>query len=140
MGRKFCFVCAAMFLLALSYNFGSTAAHAQMGTVRVVGDALVVTGSGVYQLQSNAWHPVGAPPIPASEIAWAVAGNGGFLAIVITMSGDGWVRGDAASGWVNFGPAPGIAPTSVTPQSWGQVKARYHATPGMTVKPGTDNK
>src|SRR5205823_3959878 len=31
-------------------------------------------------------------------------------------------------------------PTSARHESWGQVKARYRSTPGMTVTPGADNR
>jgi hypothetical protein len=34
----------------------------------------------------------------------------------------------------------GGGPTPALHQSWGQVKARYHATPGMTVTPGANDK
>jgi hypothetical protein len=34
----------------------------------------------------------------------------------------------------------GSGPTPTLRESWGQVKARYHAAPGMTVTPGADNR
>jgi hypothetical protein len=45
-----------------------------------------------------------------------------------------------ASIWVLAGNVFGSGPTPALHESWGQVKARYQNTPGMTVTPGADNK
>ena len=61
---------------------------------------------------------------------------------VVTANGDLYWSPDAVHGSAyhlvnnafSGGPVPGLH------ESWGQVKARYHSTPGMTVTPGADNR
>ena len=70
MARKFFYVCAGMFLLALSYHFGASTATAQSPGNPVVAtfgsNAMVVTANGdVY------WNRSGQPIGPV----WSLAGN-----------------------------------------------------------------
>ena len=107
MARKFFFVCAGMFLLALSYYFGASTATAQQGT----------------------------PVVGFTE--------SGFTFFVLTPNGDVYRR--EYDPWSNAGPTYvgnfwSGAPTPALHQSWGQVKARYRATPGITVVPGSDSR
>jgi hypothetical protein len=110
MPRKFFLVAAGMFLLALSYHFGASTATAQ------------------------------APGNPIVAATSANNGAGYFLPLVLTANGDVYRSTDAGSTWSLVGNVAGGAPTPALHESWGQVKARYHATPGMTVRPGADNR
>jgi hypothetical protein len=104
MFRKFFYICAGMFLLALSYHFGASTAVAQAPSNPVVaslGSVMVVTANG--------------------DVYHAVDTNGtGPWTLVSNVFGGG--------------------PTPALHQSWGQVKARYQNTPGMTATPGSDNR
>jgi hypothetical protein len=103
MARKFFYVCAGMFLLALSYHFGAETAGAQVPNNPVVASlasSMVVTANG------DVYHAVdtnGTGP-------WSLVSN------------------------VFSSPTPALH------ESWGQVKARYRSTPGVTVTPGSDNR
>jgi hypothetical protein len=58
-------------------------------------------------------------------------------------NGDCYYHGDAFGQTPNAWNYEGNLFGGATPtlhQSWGQVKARYHATPGMTVTPGADKR
>jgi hypothetical protein len=72
-----------------------------------------------------------------------VAMSSGVQAVV-TANGDVYLGGGGGgSGWTNWALVSnvfGAGPTPALHESWGQVKARYHATPGMTVTPGADNR
>ena len=110
MARKFFYVCAGMLMLALSFHLGANTAAAQLGN----------GASGVMFM-----------------------GNGGVT--VMTTSGDTYWR-EVDGNRKYFGPLANLgnfwsgAPTPALHESWGQVKARYRSTPGMTVTPGSDNK
>ena len=110
MARKFFYVCAGMLMLALSYHFGASTATAQQGTSVV----------GAFSL-----------------------GNGGPI-VVLTPNGDVFYRhingGLESNALVSLGNFWGGGPTPALHETWGQVKARYRATPGMTVTPGADDR
>src|SRR6185369_9610968 len=111
MPRRFFFVAAGLFLLALAYQLGVTSATAQAPGTRVIGDYLVESGGAIYQLTGAfGWQPRTGPPVAVSEIAWAAVGNGSSLSMAITTSGEGWIQADGATGWVSFGPVPGATP------------------------------
>ena len=69
-----------------------------------------ITASGeTWRLNNLSWRweriPKFDPPVPVSEIAFFDADvNGAFL--IVTTSGDGWVREGAAEPWVNSGSRP----------------------------------
>ena len=105
MARKFFYVCAGTFLLALSYHFGASTATAQAPSNSVValyGNAVATANGDVYE-GSNYLNGV---PATWTKVSNVFAG----------------------------GPVPALH------ESWGQVKARYRSTPGMTVTPGSDNR
>lgn len=110
MARKFFLVAAGMFLLALSYHFGASTATAQAGSS---GFAIAVDGGTFY---------------------------------VMTPNGDVYSRVTTGTSWRPENPLASLgnfwsgSPTPALHESWGQVKARYRSTPGMTVTPGADNR
>ena len=74
-----------------------------------------------------------------------VASFGGGFAGVVTANGDVYLGGGGANGgvWTNWSPVANVfsgGPTPALHESWGQVKARYRSTPGMTVTPGADSR
>ena len=111
MARKFFYVCAGMLMLALSYHFGANTAAAQ-----APGNACVGFAFGV------------STPFGGTEVV--LTANGDVYASSVGNSTQ-WVRIDN----VFSGP-----PTPALHESWGQVKARYHNTPGMTVTPGGNDR
>jgi hypothetical protein len=83
MARKFFYICAGMFLLALSYHLGATGAQAQAsGNTIVAGDQVVAyTANGDAYLNTAAtsttgpWRRVGnvftgGGPVPATQESW----------------------------------------------------------------------
>jgi hypothetical protein len=105
MARKFFYICAGMFLLALSYHFGASTAVAQ------------------------------APSNP-------VVATWGSALIVFTANGDVYMSasGTSSGPWVHESNVFTGGPTPALHESWGQVKARYQNTPGVTVTPGANDK
>jgi hypothetical protein len=57
---------------------------------------------------------------------------------VYTANGDAYLQ-SANGTWAPAGNVFG-GPTPALHQSWGQVKARYQNTPGMTVTPGANDR
>jgi hypothetical protein len=111
MARKFFYVCAGMFLLALSYHFGAATAIAQ---------------------------GPGNPVVAAGEMTFSNSTSN----FVITSSGELYTTASNSPGtsWVHLGNVFAGGPTPAVHESWGQVKARYQNTPGMTVTPGAGNR
>ena len=147
MARKFFYVCAGMFLLALSYHFGASSAGAQGSGLGLVckldgtdmyGTQSYCSPSGdIYQYWNGHWaktsNVFGGTPGARIVVSYgsgvALASNGE----VFTSELKGWTP------WTSLGfPAGGPVPS--LHESWGQVKARYRNTPGMTVTPGADNQ
>ena len=124
--KAFFFICAGIFLLALSYHLGAQSAAAQAGgQYRVVGwgdKMFVVSGGTLYALWGGGgragwvvWST--NAPVSDSEIAYYDGGR------IVTTSGDGWAYAGTA-GWVNCGAVPG-SPTPAQRISIGQLKAKY---------------
>jgi hypothetical protein len=108
MARKFFYICAGMFLLALSYHLGASTANAQLGSA-VAGVAtfggqgvMVVTASG------ETYFRVCSDPFSGYTASFVDVGN--------FWSG---------------------SPTPAQHESWGQLKSRY-APNGGTVSKGAD--
>ena len=82
MARKFFYVCAGMFLLALSYHFGASTATAQAPSnpvaVALDGNTVVTTNGDVYATLNHSapgsWSLVsnvfGGGPTPAVRESW----------------------------------------------------------------------
>lgn len=138
MARRFFYIAAGMLMLALAYQFGASTAGAQALQFRVLDPTLMyieTAGQVYYWDGSGTWRtPSGTlPPVPTSTL---VAGHQPYMASDGTL----WYVGP--NGWTGA-PLPG-GPIPTLRSTWGQVKARYHATPaatpGMTVTPGADNR
>jgi hypothetical protein len=157
MARKFFYICAGMFMLALCYEFGASTVGAQVGGGQIVGLSeapesrmlLAITRDGqLYELGANSlWSP-GVNVLSEAGVGGEVVGilshpacfeNGQCGSYVITSTGDVCFRPYDGATWVARGNVLG-GPVPVLHQSWSQVKARYRSTPGMTVTPGSDNK
>jgi hypothetical protein len=106
MARKFFYICAGMFLLALSFHLGFTTASAQAP---------------------------GNPVVSGIQIPFVVTANGDVYA-------GGGGSGNDWHNWAFVANVFGGGPTPALHESWGQVKARYHAAPGMTVTPGSQDR
>jgi hypothetical protein len=155
MASKFFFVCAGMLMLALSYHFGASTAGAQVGGSQIVGledetcheQLLAISRDGeLYRLErgSNVWSSsvnVLAEAGVGGEVVDIVARNTSDQPglYVVTSAGDLCFQPRCGGPWVARGNVFG-GPVPTLHESWGQVKARYHATPGMTVTPGADNR
>jgi hypothetical protein len=76
---------------------------------------------------------------PGNPVVAASSGD----PIVYTANGDAYHFNGSSSGapaWVLIGNVFNGGPTPALHESWGQVKARYRSTPGMTVTPGSDKR
>jgi hypothetical protein len=109
MARKFCYICAGMLMLALSYHFGASTAVAQ------------------------------APSNGLVEVTY-IGGIGSSPYLAATVNGDVYTAANSSGPWLHVGNVFSGGPTPALHQSWGQVKARYQNTPGVTVTPGADNR
>jgi hypothetical protein len=122
--RKFFYVSAGLFLLALSYHLGATGARAQTagGVERVAfdGHALAVVNHRLFRLNlANPPSLEDLGPLPAAPRAVACGNTG-----VVLEDGSVW-ECDGPHTWRNFGTLPLSGPTPAQQQSWGQLKARY---------------
>jgi len=152
MARKFFYVCAGLFLLALVFHLGQSSARAQSG-VLIEGAAMDmeqnpftfpprasgVVGRTFYLFyHDGAVGPQGAP-VPGTEPVIATEPN---FERVMLANGD--IYQMSGSSWTFIGNLLGTPPTAALRQSWGQLKSRYHAaptvTPGMTVTPGANDR
>src|SRR5688572_25515769 len=95
MAKKFFFVCAGIFLLALTYHLGARSAGAQ--------------GPG---------NPVVAATVANGSAPVAITANGDSYAASYSSTIGTWQ-------WYHTGNAFSNLPTGTTQQSWGQVKDRY---------------
>src|SRR5689334_9878936 len=118
--RAFFYVCAAIMCLAVAYHLGARSAVAQSGSFRVLGfPKAAVVNETIYLWDGNSqrWMtPSSAPPVPASSL---IAGDGGTY---IASDGTLWYTPQPNS-WAGV-PLP-ANPTHATPQTMGQLKARY---------------
>jgi hypothetical protein len=140
MARRFFYIAAGVLLLALSYHLGAGTASGQGFVVRPLWLSNVFANGSVYYLESGnlplGWKLLSGadlPPVPPASLVSFSSSNG----IAITDAGEGWAR--LGGEWQSLGFIPG-APTPALHQSWGQVKARYQNTPGMTVTPGANDR
>ncbi len=135
MAKKFFYVCAGLFLLALSYHLGASSATAQGGTV-VEGAALQLVpgtpeGNRASACVNRIWRwmrPGGVPqefPVPVPGTSRIVATDA--WQNVLLENGDWYLY--SGSGWVYQGSIAGGAPTPAQRATFGQVKARYAPSP-----------
>ncbi|MCC6650498.1 MAG: hypothetical protein IT348_05050 [Candidatus Eisenbacteria bacterium] len=138
MAKKFFYVCAGIFLLALSYHFGANTATAQgagnsivgglqgnagVAVVTTDGDVIAVGGStgdvrSPWSFVSNvfAGTSVGTPDNPVTG-CWAGA-SGNF---VVTARGDIFQASGLGGPWIHSNV--GSAPISTSKTTFGAVKA-----------------
>ena len=112
MARKFFYVCAGMFLLALAYHLGAGTAAAQFG--QVVSGVADTPGYGMI-----------------------IVTNNGDTFIRLYNSG-GAANGYSASPPISMGNFWSGGPTPALHESWGQLKSRYAPSHGPTSQPPTD--
>lgn len=129
--RALFYVCAGIFLFALSYHLGAHNAGAQSGSIRWVGDNYVVANGTLWQCDVNSgWRLAFANcdtrpvPIPADAIAgaWGTCNSDGGAGI-ISFGGDAWIYAGNLGGWVHVGVVPGGA--AAVHNTLGQLKDRY---------------
>jgi len=134
MAKKFFYVCAGLFLLALTYQLGARIAAAQAPSNPVAAmsgtypNQWVVTANGnVYYWSGSCWRqpdcrnvfgtPNASNPVVAMSgeypNQWVVTANGD----VYYWSGSCWTQPSCRN---VFG-----TPTASTPTTWGQVKSTY---------------
>ena len=132
MARKFFYICAGIFILALSYHLGASSAVAQgmgLGLVcRLTGTDMYSTesfctpGGDVYQYWNGHWSKTsnvfgGAPggrTVVSYDSGVALASNGQVFVSPLLGYGP-W----SSRGFPVGGPVPALQ------ESWGQLKDRY---------------
>jgi hypothetical protein len=123
--RKFFYVCAGLFLLALSYHLGAAGAHAQAtGGVECVsyteGRGIAVVNHRFYEVAlTNPPTFMDFGPLPAAARAVACGDHG-----VVLEDGTVWACLNP-NVWQGFGTLPLSGPVPTQQESWGQLKARY---------------
>jgi hypothetical protein len=127
--KAFFYVCAGLFLLALSYHLGARSARAQVGgSVEAAGVANgfnAVVGRTLYTM-SFSGSPLARPPVPGSDPIVAADGNESGNQVLLA-SGDAYFFKPTGTpgGWVFQGNLFG-APTPAERTTFGNLKARYH--------------
>ena len=125
--RAFFFVCAGLFLLALSYHLGARSAGAQV-SITAAGAALgfnAAVGRTVYTL-SFGGSPVVRPPVPGTDAIVAVDGNGSGNTVLLA-NGDGYAfnPNSTPGGWILQGNIFSGGPTSAQRETFGSLKVKY---------------
>jgi len=153
MARKFFYVCAGMFLLALAYQLRVTNARGQAaGVVVAVFDpglgSYVVDASGAVYFTLYGSNLAPAPhwsfrgtissssPIVHIEGAGTTS-TGQDVEHAFASNGDFFVSSDGGRTWSRHGNAFGAA-TPTAQQSWGQLKSRYAPSHAPTSQTPTD--
>ncbi len=135
--KAFFFLCAGVFLLALSYHLGARSAGAQGGSIIAVGQVLGgsngsnsvgVVGRTLYGRHEGTNGGVSTAPVPGTESIVAVSADFGYLngprfyALLANGDCQDWTP---SGGWILEGNVLGNSPVGATRASWGQLKARY---------------
>jgi len=136
MARRFFYVCAGLFLLALSYQLGASTATAQAGNPSIVGVAWRLTDGHAYAAASDGsvyatpgycagWTRVGQ--LPAGETPTEVLdGDVGGSMDVMCASGNVYTVTGAIPN-ISLVLCSSIygSPSPAARATWGQLKARY---------------
>ncbi len=127
--RAFFYVCAGIFLLALSYHLGATNARGQVG-----GTGWFISGvSGgipwVTTASGDVWRYVpGNGWLSSPNIFGGASSGQTIVALVpgeaVTSTGEVWYGTVNGAPWANAG-APPLGPTPAALPTWGQLKAQY---------------
>ena len=129
--RAFFFVCAGIFLLALTYHLGAKNAGAQGGMFEGArcggGTWTAAVNRVLWVLDSEGLHQAG-PPIPGTSSV--VATDGGWYGgttggSAVLASGDCYYLSPGGSDWQLCGNLLGGNPTPAQSISIGQLKAKY---------------
>ena len=131
MSKKFFYVCAGIFLLALSFHLGAASALGQSGRRLLRGGATYACGvddSGtIWAVQQNGLCPSGPiqPPKPGTIVDVAIYATNGcdFEGVVLYEDGDVY-RYDSGT-WTLTANVFAGGPTAAHSSTWGQVKDRY---------------
>lgn len=138
MAKKFFYVCAGLFLLALSYHLGARMATAQSGGLAFFGSssrsntAVAIYPNGDVYFSDPGWAG-GAWTLGSNVFGGAANGR----TVVQVDGGEGSTAAVASTGeifhtsmggglgavWTNHGVPPGGA-TGAVPSSWGALKVR----------------
>jgi hypothetical protein len=129
--RKFFYVCAGAFLLALSYHLGASSATAQSSQIDAgkvfysgLGNgwrASGVVGRIFYTMVDNGSSTTLSPAIPGTQPILDTDPMGRAV-----LLGDGEVLEYTGSGWAAIGSIfPG--PVPAMQESWGKLKSRFAA-------------
>lgn len=132
LAKRFFYVCAGLFLFALSYHLGakSATAQAQGRILPASGSGNVVTSTGdVYQKlffdDGGSWYYQGRVQTPSPPVFLAQTGsrNGEYFFQVYCENGDIYELSGGISTFVEniFGGSP----TTLRSRTWGKVKADY---------------
>jgi hypothetical protein len=153
--KRFFYASVAVLMLAIAFHIGASTAHSQAGGTIVDADdpgggSWVVTSSGtvyfsIYGSQNPSaphWTPLGTIPATAPIVRIQDAGtdaSGNSNVHAFDASGNFYVSTNNGGTWARRGNVFGV-PVPALQRSWGQVKALYHPTPGMTVTPGANDR
>jgi hypothetical protein len=140
MARKFFYICAGMFLLALAYQLGVTNARGQAGGVVV---AVTDPGQGSYVVDASGavyftLYGSNLAPAPHWSLRGTISSSSPIVHIegagttstgqdvehAFASNGDFFVSSDGGRTWSRHGNVFGAA-TPALHQSWGQLKSRY---------------
>ena len=134
--KTFFYVCAGLFLLALSYNLGARSAGAQAGGSIAVGDINMGGQGGIAALVDRLLYRATdgppfetygpTPPIPGTEPIVAVYGPDPRA-----MLANGDVYRLSGSAWILAGNVLGSG-TPAQRATFGALKKRYRGVPGAT--------
>jgi hypothetical protein len=134
--RKFLYICAGLFLLALGFQLGTRDAHSQAIGV----DAAMVDGNGACVVinRQMTWFSYGSPPThvpnPAPGSSRVIAC---YYNLVLLENGDVYGYSLGSGEWF-FKGTLALGPTPALQESWGQLKSRYAPSHAPTSQTPTD--
>jgi hypothetical protein len=143
MARKFFYVCAGLFLLALSYQLGVRSATAQSGSLVVAGDIDRDHEGGIAAVVGRTLYcGTVRPPLTMVNTLPPVPGTAPIVAVYgpdpTVILGNGDVYFGDGSGWTLQGNFLSGSPTPALRESWGQLKSRYAPKSAPVLQTPTD--
>src|SRR5438132_215026 len=123
--KRFFYVCAGIFLLAVAYHLGARSATAQGSLAECVG---FDDYSGSAIINRELWVALNTSPIRVEKVLGGpVPGTArvvacGYKGVVLE---NGEVYRNPGGGWEDQGTFPFSGVTAATQETWGGVKARY---------------
>ena len=139
MAKRFFYVCAGLFLLALSYHLGARSAGAQIlgqpiGNI-ADGNACAVLGGSIYAVRLTSLPGPNGPPasIPLPRPGNVIGVGATEDSLEPAYIGMAWVIYDdgavyhytLAAGWEQVASLFSVTPVAAQGTTWGQVKDRY---------------